>query len=619
MAGMTDLELEGVTRGTGAADAVGRLQDARAGTRGGGTLGQAIAQTVKGPSIPWEMLQQRHSEWCASYWAECRALYAGGKRLLEDPSLLARLFPKNPFEPPTIYMQRVLRAHYFPYPGTIVDSLLAGLGSDPLRISFGKIDEKTGTLDPVENAEWWADFVEDVSDEADTDDRPEPDEDDDDNAAGLPMHHFLIEVLRECEQTRFTWVRVDLPKAPDMGAITSQLDVERSKATSPYLCLVPAENVIDWEYDDRGELLWALTLEKTTPRSSIMVKRGALEHHVYMLWTQTDWVRYEVDVNPKQLPPLEQPVPATDFGQHAFGCVPFDRVMLPEGLWAMGKLHSLAREHFNKRCAMSWAEYKALFSILYEFLDDGAPGTDLPVVDSPDRATDQVRAQGFTQLRRKGDDARFVGPDVAPFKESRESCSDTMREMHRVMFSMALSANMDKAALSRSGDSKEQDSLSTQVVLSALGQLMRRVARVLLALVGRGRGERVPPAIVAGLEHFDVSGVASAIADGVSVFSSIPINKSKTAYSLYLGNLLRKILGDTLTDEQVATIRREIDDSMSAEELLIQQLPGGMTPATEDDGDDEDDADDGDDGDDGSDDPPKPPKGGPIRSKPMKK
>lgn len=614
-----DLELQGLNVGRDAARAAEALIDLRNSMSGPGTYQQAQAQAAGGAAVTWAMLQQRHPEWSLDYWQECRALYAGGKRLLCDPALMKRLFPANPHEDPKVYKARSERAHYFPYPGTIVDALLAGLSSDPLRVSFGSVDPESGDLETAPDSEWWQAFIEDVSDEsAGYDDDLEPDEDDDDNASGLPMHHFLVEVMREALTTRFTWIRCDLPAVPEDKPIDSALAEEKAGLRSPYLCLVPAECVIDWEYGADGELAWLLTLEKTMPRENIQAMRGKVEHHCYVLWTQTDYARYEVDVTIGQaraeselISPAEPPTP------HKFGCVPFDRVMLPEGLWAMGKLHSLAREHFNKRCAMSWAEYKALFPILYEFLDTNASGGEIPAADDPNRATDQVRSQGHTQIRAGNDKAQYIGPDVGPFKEARESCNDTMREMHRVMYSMALSANMDKQALSRSGDSKQQDQISTQIVMMMLGLLMRRIARVLLALVARGRGEPVPPTIVAGLEHFDTTGVTQAIADAVQVFSGIPISKSKTAYSLFLTNVVRKILGDTVTDEQVTQIRDEITETLSQEELMQQMLATpepGQTPPTQGDDDDEGGGKKRDD----DDEQPTAPRVGRIVSKPMK-
>lgn len=608
---MTDMQLADLPRGAELDGAVGGKMARNAGTIVG-TRALAVRPDPASLTVAYEMLQQRHPEWTISYWEECRALYAGGDRLLGNPEVMRRLFPQNLYEPVNIYAQRKARAHYFPYAGTIIDSLLAGLSSDPLRVAFGSIDKVTGDLIPSPDADWWRSFVEDVTNEATNPDEPDANdakEGDDDEEGGLPLHHFLIEVMREAEQTRSAWVRVELPTVPDGIVIDSALAEEKAGARAPYLCLVPAETVIDWEYDAPTKTLtWVLTLEKTCPRLSIANKRGTMEHHVYTLWTQTDWVRYEIDVDTKSPPPNDKIIQPTATETHSFGCVPFDRITLPEGLWAMGKLHSLAREHLNKRCAMSWAEYKALFAVLYEFLDDEG-GSDIPTVGSPDRATEQTRSQGFSQLRRKGDTAEFIGPDVAPFKEARESCNDTMREMHRVMYSMALSANMDAAAIQRSGDSKEQDHADTQVILMALGMLMRRISRVLLALVARGRGEPVPQALISGLEHFDTAGITAMIADAVAVFTGIPM-KSKTMTTLYLAKLYRKIMGDEATDEQIAQMREEIEETLDAEEL-INAMAMAPTPGTDQGGGGADpNADDG-----SADEKPLKPAGGPIKSK----
>ena len=82
-----------------------------------------------------------------------------------DKKVFERLFPSTKFEPTNLYAERKARAFYFPYAGTIIDSLIAGLSSDPLRVAFGKVDPETGVLEPDEN-EWWQDFVEDVTAEA---------------------------------------------------------------------------------------------------------------------------------------------------------------------------------------------------------------------------------------------------------------------------------------------------------------------------------------------------------------------------------------------------------------------------------------------------------------------
>jgi hypothetical protein len=98
---------------------------------------------------------------------------------------------------------------------------------------------------------------------------------------------------------------------------------------------------------------------------------------------------------------------------------------------------------------------------------------------------------------------------------------------------------------------------------------------VLLALIARGRNESVPPTIVSGVEHFDVSGVTQTIADAVQVFSGLPLSKSRTAYILYASKVFRALIGDDATDAQIASMREELDEALSQEELMMTAMADG--------------------------------------------
>lgn len=577
-----DIELAGAPRGAElAASVVQRMRD-RAPMAMPPTH-QPVSLQDSALTMSWADLQQRNPEWRGDFWAECRALYAGGDRLLSDEKVMLRLFPQHFHELAQVYAERKKRAHYYPYAGTIIDHLLAGLGTDALDISFAEESEDGKQTTPP-NAEWWSRWVRDVTDEAE---RPadyglEEADDEADDEGGTDMHHFCVEVLREALQTRTAWVLADLPPVDPTALIepTSLLDAEE-QIPDPYLCLVPAEQVIDWQCDDRGRLVWALIMTCEQLRATPKDRRGKIRH-TYVLWDAVQWLKYIVDVDPANPPQPEQTFAPVDGAAHAFGRVPLERMRLPEGMYAMGKLHSLAREHLNKRCAMSWAEYKSLFAVLYEFL--GAEDKNgLPVAEAQgdsNRAVNQIRGQGYSQLRGGDDDARFIGPDVAPFKEARDSCNDAMREMHRVMYSMALSANMDKAALQRSGESKEADSATTAVLLDAFGNLVRKFARRLLVLASLGRGEAAPKSRLSGLEQFDVAGTADAIAEAVNLFNGVPI-MSPLFREIYLARLYCRMLGD-VTQAQREEIREQVRNSISDEQVLLEQgmLPGNAGNVT---------------------------------------
>lgn len=559
---MTDLELRGLD-GSKMDAAVRAKQRAQA----IGVSANALAPEERAAlTLTWADLKVRHTSYDLKFWQECRALYAGGPRLLQNDEVLERLFPSNLYEDPDVYKERKRRAHYFPYAGTILDALVAGLGSDPLRVSFAIADEETGELKTPPAAEWWERWVGDVTGESTADD-----EDQGGDETGCSLHEFMTRVVREAEQVRTAWILCEIPDDEDPivdGAPPGDRD--------PALRILPAETVIDWQEGKDHCLEYVLTLEERQVRKTLRARRGVIEQ-TYTLWTPTSWVRYVVEFDPAQPPNDDAPIVPTLVGEHGFEEVPVLRFELPEGMWGMGKMHSLSREHFNKRCAMSWAEYKSLFPILYEFNgnEDGANGMPVPAAQRDrGRSLNQIRAQGYSQLRGNEDRAEFVGPAAEAFVAAREGCKDTMREMHRVMYSMALSADMGTQAMARSGESKKEDKQPTEVILDFIGLLVRYGVRSLLALIARGKATTLPGRKVQGLEHFDTQGVQDAIDEATTLFAGVPM-KSARFVELYLADTYAKILGDVATQKDRETIRAEVRDQVNAEELLAA---AGMLP-----------------------------------------
>lgn len=582
---LTDLELQNLD-----GSMMARAVDAKRAANAQGINPTAVIDpaTAGDLAVTWGDLSQRHADYDAPFWEECRALYASGKRLFGNADVLKRLFPANPYEDGDVYLERVKRAHYFPYAGTILDHLISGLSSDPLRISFAQTDEE-GKQSMPDGAEWWVSWIGDVTGEALELATNEDDQDSNEDEGGHSAHEFMLDVVREAMQTKTAWLLCEIPDGSgDSDTETADTAAGTVENADPYFRIVPAEQVIEWEEDSKKNLVYVLTCSEAKRRPTLRGRRRIIEQ-TYTLWTRTDWVRYVVEFDPANKPNENTVIGPTLTGTHPFERVPFVRFTLPDGLYGMGKLHSLAREHFNKRCAMSWAEYKSLYPILYEF--QGAEDQNgMPVAaaqQDPGRGTNQLRAIGYSQIRGKDDRAEFVGPNDGPFKSARESCGDTMREMHRVMFSMALSSNQDSAALMRSGDSKDADYASTEVLLGALGTMIRWCIRKCVAMCAIGKGEAVPPYQVGGLDTFDTQGITDALNEAVLLFSGVPI-KSALFSELALARLYAKYMGDDITQEDRETMREQIAETMTAEQLaadaMLAQGDGGDTsdkPAAE--------------------------------------
>ena len=522
-------------------------------------------------SLPWKVFCERHPEYDAELWAECRALYSGGPKLLRDEELMKRVFPMHRHEDAEVYKEHTKRAHYFPYAGSIIDQLVAGLGADPISIQ-PEADE--GEDDGPKLSEWWRDFLTDVSPRG---------------GKRQSCQALLLETIREALITRRGWILVDLPQTPEeyvADAPDSLLAQERAGLLDPYAIQVPSEYVIDWQTDQNGELEWAMVCDAENRRNRLADSREWITK-TFTHYDRAGWTRYQITYHPSDPPKPDTPVPFLDEGAHPFGKVPLRCLELPEGLWAMGKLESLAREHLNKRNAVAWAEYKALFAILYEFLapEDGLAMTPVSEAqEDPGRALNQTRGQGYSQIRGHQDMAKFIGPDVGPFKEGRESCGQIMREMHRVMFVMAQAADMSGAAMRRSGESKAEDSKVAKVVLGALGSYMRDLVRDMVELVGLARTDLALEPRVDGGENFESTDVMGAVAEAVELLNGVP-QKSATFMKAYLLRTYKTVMGAELTEDDVAKIREELEQQISAEEMAYEM--NTMLGATDDELDEE--------------------------------
>ena len=500
-------------------------------------------------SLKYKFFQQRHPDYNEDYWSRCRVFYKGGQALLENDSMMNRVFPRHRNEALSIYELRKSRAHYTNYAGEIIDELIAKLNSDPLR------------LECKDDTEFYENFMNNCA------------------PPGAKPYRFgdlLQNVLLTAMQCGRGWVLADMPPADPMNAAVSLAEQEMSGALNAWCVEVQPESVIDWEVDENGVLTWALLCYKSQKRDGIAGDRGMIKE-CYIYYTAKTWAKWEVVYKKDKPPKEEDDIQLVDGGYHNFKRVPLMQMDLPDGLWAMGKLESLAREHFNKRCALSWAEFRALFPVLYEFHDNspenqafGGEGGDI------DRAHTQGRSAGHMQVRNSGDRVEWASPPSESFTHALESCSSIRDEMHRVVHQMARSADMNKAAIRRSGESKAQDENATNIVLEALGDLIREYAKNLIVMIGNGRGDKDLDWLATGLSSFQQGTLSSLLEQEALLDATIEIPSStfkKTRKFL----IAKKILGDAIREKDLEIIKKEIEGAYSQEEELNKLMLGGET------------------------------------------
>jgi hypothetical protein len=522
------------------------------------------APPVEQQGLSYKHFQIRHPSYDAGYWRKCRALYAGGKKLLRDPVVMEEVFHHHHVEEAFVYAERKKRAFHVAYAGSIVDKMKSALLAKPLTV----------TAEP-EADPFYAEFREDCSKQG---------------GNKRSLNELAAEVILTAMQTQHTWVLVDLPPAEASEEPSSLKDQEKAGKLRAYAEPLDAECVLDWECDEAGALTWALVCTTTRKRAGLLAMRNTVREE-YTFYTRETWDRYVFEYVEGKPPNGDESPRETTSGAHTFRAVPLLQFTLPDGLYPMGKLESIAVAHFNLVNAVHWASLKSAFPILVGFMSEGTPGKPKTAKEQDgNRAVNQKVGPGRIMVLAEKDRLEYVSPDTSAFTFLGEHEAKLRDESYRVVHQMADSIDNSGAALQRSAESKSVDQGSAAVVLREFGRLLREFMERVHQLVEAGRGDKPVTWAVTGMDSFDDVSTGDLIDEATKVeLISIP---SATFQQLHKLSLAANILKD-LTEEQLAAIDRELKANISNEMFAAPALnaPTDKAPVKDDD-EPEDDADD---------------------------
>jgi hypothetical protein len=499
-------------------------------------------------TVKYQAFRRRHPSYDEKKWSICRALYAGGDKLLTNDDVMKEIFPRHSVEPEEIYQERKRRAYYIPYAGEIIDAIVASLTSAP--VSMTAEPELSGAVD----VDFYQSFYEDVS-------KP--------GGKKISLNQLLRDQILVALQCRTAWTLVDLPSADErmddvvMG-YASLADQLAAGALDAYACPIAPENVCDWEEDDSGELEWVLLRAVEKKRRGLDSDRNKV-HETWTFYDRDGWARYKVEYEEKNPPADDADVTIDAKGEHSFGRVPIARLELPEGLAAMQKIQSIAIAHFNKRNALTWAELKSLFPVPVAYLQAADP---LAPATHDDTRAMQPHAVNRMRVMAEKDRLEYFSPDTGPFQFTAEDLNNLRDEMHRVLHHMALSVDNSGAALQRSADSKAIDQAVAAVVLGALGAYVREHAIDLYKLVQVGRDEDEEREWAAiGMDDFDDTTAGALIEQALNLEAvQIP---SATFQVEYRFGIAKRLLGAKTPQETLIKVREELEGNLTQETFDI--------------------------------------------------
>jgi hypothetical protein len=440
-------------------------------------------------------------------WRKYRDLYAGGEQL--KASAADYLTPRQK-EPPEVYSERLSKVFYENYVGSIIDWYAATLfRREPVLHTEGE--------DPG-GREFFNAFAEDC------------------DLKGTNLSDYFRRQLIDTLITGVSYSLLDFPRSADRPK--NRAEEEASGAARAYLVEYPAESLINWSFDSRGNYEW-IVLRSIYARKD---DPSEADYRHETIWRYYDKKTYRTlrctDVRKGDVEVIDQ-------GYHALASqnrVPLFETRVTDGLWLMNKAALLQLEHFNKSNALSWALSMGLFAA--------------PVVYS-DKEWNQIVGESYYIQLGPNDRFGWTEPEGHVYQIASENLARLQEEIYRVCYLLAQARGSQSSAPAQSGLSKLRDFAITQEVLRAYGDAVKDTMKRLLRAAAIARQDNVQ-LDVSGLDDFDIRDFSSDLEDAERLLN---LNiQSSTLQKQVFKRLAYKYLCD-VRQEVKDQIAREIDAS----------------------------------------------------------
>jgi hypothetical protein len=409
-------------------------------------------------------IDREHPEYIQrkSMWQCYRDLYAGGQQLTVNA---ADYLTRRQKEPLDVYGERVQRAFYENYIGSIIDWYAATLfRREPVLLFSG--ESKAGRQ-----------FLTNFCDDCDL--------------KGTSLTDFFRRCFINALVGGASHILIDFPRGDQ--APVNRAEEDAAGLSRAYLLEYTAEELINWSKDEHGQYEWVVLRRKQ--RRQPNVERPEIVEETY--WYYFDKSQYRVYRREQQGTAANIEVISEGF--HALakvGRVPLLTMRVSDGLWLMNKAGTLQLEHFNKSNALSWAITMGLFA--------------MPVVYS-ERAWNQIVGESYYIQLGPQDRFGWTEPEGRVYQIAADNLERLRSEIYRVCY-LSQAAGEGMGSHPESGLAKLRDFAITQEVLRSYGDTVKDTLRRMLDAVCAAREDAVVVS-VSGLDEFDIGDFATELSD----------------------------------------------------------------------------------------------------------
>ncbi len=473
------------------------------------------------------ILEQRHPSYDDKLWRRYHALYAGGKAFRD---IIHEFLLQNDVEPGTTYERRKKEACYRSYVGPIADFYAAALFGSPLVMR-----PKDNAGEVVQADDFYGELKEDCCGDG-TD------------LVDFLRHRFISSLIRG-----LSWWLVDLP-SDDGVPPASRVEWEDRGLGRAYLSPLDSEQVLDWECDVRGRLLWATVHSirslRDDPRGSRTMLRAT-----WNIYDRTSVETFSIDFDPaKQVLSPEMDIPSFGVQAHGFREVPLVRMQCPRGMWLVDRVADAQTEHFRLSSALGWSMRRTCYA--------------QPVFKIKDRLSPPVMGPGYGIFLDVDESVEWAAPSAEPFETIMRAIAAQKDEIYRVTHQMAAGVDNNAAAVGRSGESKSADAAATEVCLDAYASMVRESVEKTYQLLSDGRGEDYSWS-VEGLDSYDLE----AAVDTVTVATQVQLLgvPSQTFKAELMAHVAERVL-PRLDQQTKDKIREEIEQGVESEAEMAELM-----------------------------------------------
>ncbi len=454
-----------------------------------------------------KVLDQVHPDYDGDELARLNALHEGGRswHALKDVWL-----PKYARESADTWAERKAVAGYINHAGPIVSMLAAMLFS-------------TGAQVETPAGDFWPDFLANV------------------DRQGTDWDTFWREAIESAQVGQRFYCWVNMPSRAGV-AVKNLADEDSAGLRNAFLVPLSASQVRNWARDERG-LSWVMARGVEEVQESPETERVRRIRWTAITRTEiTQWVwtatAEKPEPGPEDVAEMVARVP------HTLGRLPVVEVLLPSGLWTMGKLADPAIMAASARNDLLWALHQAASELLViKTKADGEP----------------TLGHGAYLSLQPDDDAMFIGPSGVAFEHLERAVEGAREDLYRVVHQMALSADASASSSARSGDSKAMDWQALGIILASYQAIALEAMTATLQIVAELRGDTVQADQIgaSGLEGWRTEDLTVWLEQ--LVLSAEAATMSPTFRREAGKHQAHKLLGDHVGDDIMATIVDEID------------------------------------------------------------